>query len=401
MMKKTLVALAAAAATGAFAQVSITGAFDLGVNQTDFKGNVVNTVGAQNGTTTSGLSFKANEDLGGGMTTGFQWNVSLDLGNTSGRTSGTTAVSTTSNVTTYLGNGESFVHLSGGFGTFKLGTPDSSSYKATVASNGGFGTSIGSAFRVVAADVVRFQNALRYESPNFGGFTATYHTVAKNSSQSNGDNTAFGTNVHQLNGRDGLTEFGLQFAQGPVAVSYARVEMTQDASSNPVFISESSATASGGTYSASVYTGAGAKYNLDTLGGTYQLGAAKLGLFVQRAYSDTLAKATSSGTTTQKFDRNALGLSVAYDINPSMIARLNVSQVTLNDADTAAGSTFAGKTTTATGLGLDYMLSKRTVVYGRYETNKDEANVRSITGYTALAGSTNYQATMVGIRHSF
>jgi predicted porin len=84
-----------------------------------------------------------------------------------------------------------------------------------------------------------------------------------------------------------------------------------------------------------------------------------------------------------------------------MIVRANLSQVTLNDADTAAGSTFAGKTTTATGLGIDYMLSKRTALYGRYETNKDEANVRTITGYTAIAGSTNYQATMVGIRHAF
>jgi len=398
MMKKTLVALAAAAATGAFAQVSITGTFDLGANQTDFKGTVINTVGAQNGSATSGISFKANEDLGGGMTTGFQWNATLDLGNTSGRTSGTTAVSTTSNVTTYLGNGESFLHLSGGFGTFKLGTPDSSSYKATLLANGGFGTSIGSAFRVVAADVARFQNALRYESPKFGGFSVTYHTVTKNDKQSNGDNTAFGTNVHQLNGRDGMSELGLQFAQGPLSVSYARIEMTQDASSNPVFISESSATVTNAT--ASVYTGAGAKYNLDTLGGSYQLGAAKLGVFVQRAYSDTLAKAAAGTAATQKFDRNAMGLSVAYDINPSMIARLNVSQVTLNEADTAATSG-AGKTTTATGLGLDYMLSKRTALYGRYETNKDEANVRSITGYTAIAGSTNYQATMVGIRHTF
>jgi predicted porin len=47
------------------------------------------------------------------------------------------------------------------------------------------------------------------------------------------------------------------------------------------------------------------------------------------------------------------------------------------------------------------MLSKRTALYGRYETNKDEANVRSITGYKAIAGSTNYQATAVGIRHTF
>ena len=56
MMKKTLVALAAAAATGAFAQVSITGTIDLGVSNIDYKGAQVTTVGSNSNTTTSGMT---------------------------------------------------------------------------------------------------------------------------------------------------------------------------------------------------------------------------------------------------------------------------------------------------------------------------------------------------------
>jgi predicted porin len=405
MMKKTLVALAAAAATGAFAQVSITGTIDLGVNNIDYKGAQSTTLGAANGTTTSGISFKADEDLGGGMKAGVQWNASLDLSNTGGRTSGTTAVGTTSNVTTFLGNGNSFMYVGGGFGTFKLGTPDLSTYNTNLAANGGFATAIGSGYRITSFDAVRAQNALRYESPSFGGVNFTVHAVTKNITQTAADHTASGNNVNQLRGRDGLTELSLNFTQGPLFASYVRLDMTQDASSNPLLMSESA----GGVVSlatATGYTGIGAKFALDTLAATYQLGGAKLGAFVQKTSSDNSGlyrtSANSVGYTTAYFDRNAAGVSVAYAVNPALTLRVGYQQVTLGDTDSGTSGATAGKTTTATGLGLDYSLSKRTTAYLRYETDKDEAGLRSTTSVTGTTtGNTTYTAAAVGIRHAF
>ncbi|MDT8992548.1 porin [Curvibacter sp. APW13] len=64
-MKKTLVALAALAATGAFAQVTITGELAMGYQATTTGGATTADAGGL-GVDTSQLWFNANEDLGGG-----------------------------------------------------------------------------------------------------------------------------------------------------------------------------------------------------------------------------------------------------------------------------------------------------------------------------------------------
>ena len=67
-MKKTLIALAALAATSAFAQSSVQlyGGLDAGYQALNFKGNKVNGI-AGNGASTSALFVKGTEDLGGGF----------------------------------------------------------------------------------------------------------------------------------------------------------------------------------------------------------------------------------------------------------------------------------------------------------------------------------------------
>ncbi len=64
-MKKTLVALAALAATGAFAQVTVTGEFAYGY-QTKTTGGATQSDAAGFGVDTSEIDFAATEDLGGG-----------------------------------------------------------------------------------------------------------------------------------------------------------------------------------------------------------------------------------------------------------------------------------------------------------------------------------------------
>ena len=76
-MKKTLVALAALAATGAFAQVTLSGNVTMG-----YEANVVGAVGSSAdaaglGTDTTAIKFVANEDMGGG----YKAAISMEMDN--------------------------------------------------------------------------------------------------------------------------------------------------------------------------------------------------------------------------------------------------------------------------------------------------------------------------------
>ena len=58
-----------------------------------------------NGSATSAVIFKANEDLGGGLSAQFQYEIDPDVASSSNRTGGTSATGTSSNVTSSAGNG--------------------------------------------------------------------------------------------------------------------------------------------------------------------------------------------------------------------------------------------------------------------------------------------------------
>jgi len=384
-MKKSLIALAALAATASFAQssVSISGLFDLGVNQIDFKGNKVTTTGAANGSATSTIIVSGTEDLGGGLKANFRWETNPDFGNTVGKTAGTPATGTTSNVTSSLGNGYSFVGVSGGFGEVQLGTLNFATLTANGDGNVGFGTAIGSGYRVVSFDAVRSQNAISYETPSISGFSAKAIVSTKNDKQFG--SPATGNAVNQQNGRDGQQELSLAYVNGPLKVRYARLETQQFAG-----VYDGAGTAS------TDYLRSGAKFKLDTLSANYVMGNATLAYFYQKASSALLDKGTAGGDL--KYDRKTNGVAAAYQVTPAIKLMANYAQVKIGD-ETGAGTD--GKTTKVTGLGADYTLSKRTALYARYEQDKDAAGVRAITGYSAATGNTTYKATAVGIRHTF
>ncbi len=406
-MKKSLVALAALAATTAFAQssVSITGNLDVGYQSFDIKGNKVTNSSGSNGSSTTAVFFRGTEDLGGGLKANFQWEVDPSLADTSSRTAGTAATGTTSNVTSSIGNGQSFIELAGGFGAIKLGTPNLTTLSANGDGNSGFATAIGSGYRVTSFDAVRFQNSLRYDTPSFSGLSLGYVQSAKNDKQSLGGTAGqTGNLMNQTNGRDQATEVSLTYANGPLTVRYADLQMKQWAD---VALIDGTKGAYG--YQSAWSATDGKKFNLKTLSVRYAVNKdLTVGYFNQQTDSDALVASSSGGVlSTARFDRTAQGLSAAYYVKPNV--KLMINRATAkNGANHLAASSAAGGSnasanlkTTVTGLGADYELSKRTALYFRTETDKDAAGMRSTTGYTIPTGNTTYKATAIGVRHTF
>jgi predicted porin len=414
-MKKTLVALAALAATSAFAQSSVTisGGFDVGFQQMDAKGNKVTTTAASNGSYTSNVVFAGTEDLGGGLKANFRYEIDPALSETSSKTAGTTATGTTSNVTSSIGNGQSYLELVSNMGTVKLGTPNTATLGANGLGNAGFGTAVGSGYRTASFDAVRFQNTIRFDTPTINGFSASYLTGAKNDKQS--ASPATGNAVNQQYGRDEVSEIALAYANGPINFNYAELSTKQYASVLAGGIGTQANTASEitGYGVTTAVRGTGGEFKLKTLAASYDIGAHRVAVFQQTVSSDVLKGATAGTAATAsaaavnataakdvQYDRKSTGFAGYFMATPTTKLMFNRVTTKTGDETGITGGVDNAKTTT-TGLGVDYAMSKRTTAYFRNESIKDLAGIKAITGYTAATGNTTYKATAVGIRHTF
>jgi len=397
-MKKTLVAIAALASVSAFAQVTLTGNLDVGLQMHDLKGNSVTTAAGSNGSSTTAMFFRGTEDLGSGLKAHFQYEIDPALSETGSKTAGTSATGTTSNVTSSLGNGQSFIAVEGGFGKIAFGLPNSATLSASGDGNGGFATAVGSGYRVTSFDAVRFQNSLRYDTPSFNGLSGSYLTVNKNDKQGNTALTGLTGNAqNQTQGRDQVTELGLAFAQGPISVRYANLQIKQYAKVDVT----TAAVAAGGTYLYPTWTATtGQAFTLKTLSAKYDIGSmGSVAVFSQKASAELLSGTSLATVAGRKIDRSTTGLAGSYNVSPAIKLMANRQVVKIGDETNM--STTDGAQTTVTGFGIDYMLSKRSTIYYRTESDKDLAGVRSITGYTAATGNTTYTATAIGVRHTF
>ena len=399
-MKKTLVAIAALSAVSAFAQstIELTGTMDAGYQIITAKGSTYAQAGS-NGSATTALIFKGNEDLGGGLSAQFQYEIDPAVTETSSRTAGTSATGTTSNVTSSLGNGQSFVGLtSASVGSIKFGTPNLQTLAASGDGNGGFNTAIGSGYRVTSFDAVRLQNSLRYDSPVMGGVQVSYVMSPKNSVQAN-SNTSTGLTgnlQNQSQGRDGASELGLVYAQGPLTARYAALSMSQGSK-----VALTTDPFNGITWTNRPTGGA---FKLNTLSLKYAVNdKLTANYFFQKASSDALyANNAGVESTVLQYDRTTNGFSASYLATPTINLLANYAKVKNGDkAVNADASSQAGKTASVLGLGADYIFSKRTIAYVRYEIDNDSSQgFRSVTGY-GVAGDYKYTATAVGIRHTF
>lgn len=165
-MKKTLIALAALAATSAFAQSSVTlyGVADVALTKvTGSSAALGASTGLNNGT--SRLGFKGTEDLGGGLKAGFTFEQAVNL------TTGATDANTFQRA--------AWLNLAGGFGDLRLGrslTPafyGIASWELTGTANYSV---VGSQFGFFGT---RNDAMTMYTTPSFGGFTASLGHVLK------------------------------------------------------------------------------------------------------------------------------------------------------------------------------------------------------------------------------
>ena len=354
-MKKTLVAVAALAASAAFAQSSVTlyGVADAYFGSEKIDGVTSQTVVNSGGLSQSRIGLSVKEDLGSGLSAFaiIEGNVALDQG--AGATS----------------DRKSIVGLSGGFGAVSLGqqqTPMQDVLENVIDAQGNsaFSTVNASAAGNVAASgatLFTYGNSVRYDSPNFDGFSGAVQIgLGENKDQAVGVAS---------NSADSGVSLNVKYENGPLGVVFA--------------YQNDKATTDGVAASVAPPTPAVPGTEVDTkitaLGGYYDFGVAKLNLgYVNgKATVTDLALATTGSTKGRTIN---VGVTVPVD---AFTFVGQYSQAEINDVDGNSKS-FA--------LEGRYALSKRTTAYAGYNNTKE-----NIGG----GADTKTNRFGVGIRHVF
>jgi predicted porin len=197
-MKKSLIAIAALAATGAFAQSSVTlyGVADLSLA----KASGVSTQLSGNGTLNNGGSrfgLRGTEDLGGGLKANFNFEAGVNA------ETGATDASTFQRA--------AWAELAGNFGSVRLGRTLTPSFYGVTAweLTGAANYSVVASQFSVAGSGSRNNSQISYSTPNMSGFSGTLGFITK---PDNGGNSKVDAN--------------LIYANGPLAValSYNKVQ---------------------------------------------------------------------------------------------------------------------------------------------------------------------------------
>jgi predicted porin len=353
-MKKSLIALAVIAASGAaMAQSSVTlyGLVDMYVGsvktgngttslrQTKVESGLVNT---------SRFGLKGSEDLGNGLAANFvlEQGIAADTG--ASKTA--TLLVAPAAGTSFAFSRQAWVGLSGSFGATRIGlTPTpyddvSGQYDAVFDSAL---SPMNSVFASANSYLVRPGNTIAYYTPNLSGFSASV-------SYSLGENKAAATGTTPAVGAGSVYSFALAYANGPIGVSLGY--------QNEKTVSSALAR------------------KFTRLGGSYDLGVAKLYANYGRADNyEFTAKTTVSNA-------KATDYQIGVDV-PVGAVTLSASYAQSKDNATAGNDKRKGF-----GLGAKYAMSKRTALYGGYEADNSK-----VSGTTTL----KHDLFAVGIQHRF
>ena len=464
-MKKSLVALAVLAASGAYAQSSVTlfgiveATTDIGYKRTQDTTTTINTFnaagagltsvvnsstaqqkngmriqdGSDQGTGSSRVGFRGTEDLGGGLKANFLLEMGLRIDD--GCTTLGSAANCDNGGNSANSGGSTFGRnawggLSGGFGEVRLGRQVLGSF-GVQGNSGNSGASNGLYDSTTAGlstiGGVRFSNAIRYLSPNLGGFTGSLMFAAPETGSAivNGGfgptsatTTAGGFTSNNNTSRRTGVDLALEYANGPAYIGFGYNK--RDAGNNTSSVIPNAL----GSTSVAGVPGTVTAY---TLGGAYDLGVVKPFINYTRQRSDQSGSTTFTSvnpalstfnTATGDATQKALSIGLRAPVGAFTVIA-GYGRVTTTNNSVLAG-TVAGITNTVAGrgedkrdafqLGAQYALSKRTLVEANYGYNKLRSN-GSAVGSSTLAGTgrvetfTNFNDRIsglnVGLKHSF
>lgn len=395
-MKKTLIALAAVAATGAaFAQstVTLSGTFDLSVQNA--KNDVATATSvAKNGMASSRVQLAGTEDLGGGMNANFTCDTTLSPNAGVAYASATASATATTSFCDRIG----LVGAQGGFGRVDLGGDYTPMFRVTGIADP-FGTNgVGSWYNL--AGVIARGASLTSASIGSGTYvlgTGTGASLASPWYTPSADSAASGARANKA----------------VASVNAARANNTI-------------------TYSSPVYGGvqAVAMYMVDGNSNTNTTGRLGAGSSLRIRYDAgplTLAVGTQSikhgitTTTTANVGTNILAGSYDFGVAKATFGYQSQKLDSLKATDTILGliipmgantikasySTKSVDTADTTGefgaqqfaLGISHALSKRTDVYAQYARVTNDANAQY--GVLTPTAGESALAWQIGFRHAF
>ena len=309
-MKKSLIALAVLAASGAsMAQSSVTlyGLADVYFGSEKVDG-VRNTVVDGGGFNTSRFGFKGSEDLGGGLKANFQLEQGFDLDTGKSKDS------------TQAFSRQAWVGLSGGFGEVQVGKVWTSYDDIRSSANDTFNANKSASFNTWEGYTDIANNAVKYISPTIAGFSGSLtYGLGEDKSVT-------------VNKASSLASLGLQYANGPLFVGFAhQSDKFQDV----------------------------AKTTHNLLNGSYDFGVAK----VVAGYNQ--AKTTVTGFAAEdKAKEYNLGVEAPLAANLKAALGYASSKYEFNGADEYKTKGYSAA--------LMYNLSKRTALYGILTRTKGE-----------------------------
>ncbi len=341
-MNKSLIALTvaslfAAPAFSASSNVDVYGTLNITIQDTDSAASDMTVID-----NTSKIGFKGTEDLGSGMKAIWQ----IESGLASG---GIASANVVGNAAT-LASRNSFVGLSGGFGTVLMGRHDTP-YKLGTSSLDIFGDTIGDYNQGRTDGVQVIQNnhdhrspqALAYISPTMSGFHFAAATILSSGEAGSSFNNP-GDDIDAVS----LTGF---YSNGALFLSLSYQDVN-------------------------AATAADANSKGMKLGAAYTLGSTKLA-FVWEDISSDIASAVP--------DRDSWLLNATHAMGP-IVLKAQYGSVDIGTAN-ASGLT-ANTDQKQWALGLDYNLSKRTAAYFVYANGDDDVGA-DVAGWN------------LGVKHNF
>ena len=403
MMKKTLIAMAALAATSAFAQssVSIVGFVDVGYRNTngDTAANKKSELSV-NGTGTTAIHFRGVEDLGGGLKALFQTEIDWNPTQSSTLNAGGN-VSATQFYSGTPFNGEQFIGLSGDFGSIRMGTVNSAALETNAVAQP-FGTALGGGFSSTVGRmgvngyginhfvggptagnrIIRHEKTVRYNTPNLSGFSGSLEYAFGNANAPTGAaGSAADSNKYAA--------LGLKYSNGPLNVSFATTRATADGTN----VANGAPGQAFGATAASFFAQgpnkllAGESITHNFLAANYTFGAAT----VYTGYTTSRNGAASAATGGSKENATSFNIAGKYAVSSQIALMANYVRIDDKNAINADAR--------VVGLGANYSLSNRTYAYARYENYRKGAT--NTVGVVPGVATNNQNVYMLGLAHSF